>query len=163
MTTGTTTTARALDARLMHDYPYYNEDIREVNCRIAIDVMGWTPRFVREDSYRQDRVGYLDFWVTRDGAARELDWSPDADLNHTREAEAALPVALQGDYAEEVYALATEAHLVRDTEIGDPNYQYDNYRIDYDALYALITATPAQRAAALVAVLERARAKEVVR
>lgn len=75
------------------------------------------------------------------------------DANDARTAELALAPELQGDYAREL-AIPLLA--------GPFAHDQGEWRgvVRGDELYALITATPTQRAQALVAVLERAGAKE---
>ena len=80
------------------------------------------------------------------------------DANDTRTAELALPPALQGDYASEL-----EKILDSEVTFSEAVGKWDSQpATDYDDLFKLITATAQQRAQAMVHVLERARAKEVV-
>lgn len=74
-------------------------------------------------------------------------------ITDARAAETALPVELREDYAHTLDSIVNPLDsLIVTTGMGGADYT-----VNRTALYALITATPAQRAAAMVSVLERAR------
>lgn len=75
------------------------------------------------------------------------------NLNAVHQAELALAPELREDYAETLETLLD----VEAANIEFSNHEYQSCGTNYTAVYALITAAAAQRAQALVAVLERVR------
>lgn len=99
----------------------------------------------------------VDEWFIVNTEDEVPNYTTSHDAIHT--AEDALSVELREDYAAILDWRVNQGkqRLVQDTEIGDPNYQYENCRTNYTAVFSLIHATPAQRVEAMLAVLERAK------